>query len=89
METKPCCHYCEDRQHVKKNGVSRAHIQRYLCTACHKTFQVSYIYHAREAQIHQAIDKLLAEEKSNFFIACKLGIKLSMVNQHILAIDED
>ncbi|WP_159565510.1 IS1/IS1595 family N-terminal zinc-binding domain-containing protein [Budvicia diplopodorum] len=85
MEIKPnpCCHYCEDKNHVCKHGKSRSGMVRYLCKACNRSFQTTYIYQGNEADIHRLIQKLLAEGKSNVDIAGQLGIKLNVISRHI------
>lgn len=84
MEIKPCCHYCEDSQHVRKHGASRARIQRYFCKSCNKTFQTRYIYQGNEANIHHLIKKLLAEGLSHSAIALQLGVGGNVISRHIL-----
>ncbi|WP_159566057.1 IS1/IS1595 family N-terminal zinc-binding domain-containing protein [Budvicia diplopodorum] len=84
MEIKhnPCCHYCEDKNHIRRHGKSRAGIARYLCTACNRTFQTNYIYHSNEDEIHRLIKKLLDEGKSNFDMAAHLGVGLNVISRH-------
>lgn len=89
MEAKPCCHYCENTDHVRKHGTSRAQIQRYLCTACNRTFQTRYIYQGNESDIHRLIKKLLAEGVSHTEITKQLGISGNVISRSILIMAED
>ncbi|WP_425482149.1 transposase [Budvicia diplopodorum] len=89
MKIKPCCHYCGNSQHVRKHGVSRARIQRYLCMSCNQTFQVRYIYHSYESNVYQLIDKMLSEGQSHISIARQLGIDAILISRHVLNADID
>lgn len=84
MEIKPCCHYCEDSDHVRKHGSSRSRIQRYLCLTCNRTFQTRYIYQGNESDIHRLIKKWLSEGQNHSEIARHLGIKTDVISRHIL-----
>lgn len=84
MKFHPICHYCEEKNHIRKHGISRAGIQRYLCTACNRTFQTRYIYQGNESDIHHLIKKLLAEGLSHSAIALQLGVGGNVISRHIL-----
>ncbi|WP_428829273.1 transposase [Budvicia aquatica] len=43
MNIKPICLHCGNDD-VRKHGMARSKIQRYICLHCHKTFQKRYIY---------------------------------------------
>lgn len=88
MDVKPCCHYCENPDHVRKYGTSRAGIQRYLCTACNRTFQSRYIYQGNEADIHRLIRKRLDEGQTHSDIAKHLGIRIDVISRHILMLSD-
>ncbi len=89
MEIKLCCHYCENKNQIRKHGKSRAGIPRYQCLACKRTFQTRYIYQGNETDIHRLIEKRLADGKSHSNIASQLGIRLDIISRHILAVNKD
>lgn len=40
------CRYCSHHEQVRKHGVSNSGHQRYRCSDCKKTFQLTYTYNA-------------------------------------------
>ncbi|WP_071605921.1 IS1/IS1595 family N-terminal zinc-binding domain-containing protein [Budvicia aquatica] len=89
MEIKPCCHYCEEKTYVRRHGKSRAGIRRYLCVACHRTFQANYLYQGNESDIHRLIKKMWSEGKSNEEIARQLGVGLNVIGRHMFILTGD
>ncbi|WP_308460846.1 IS1-like element transposase, partial [Klebsiella pneumoniae] len=50
-----CCPSCSATQGMVRNGKSTAGHQRYLCSHCRKTWQLTFTYTASQPGTHQKI----------------------------------
>ncbi len=50
-----CCPSCSATEGVMRNGKSTAGHQRYLCSHCRKTWQLTFTYAASQPGTHQKI----------------------------------
>ncbi|HEK1094951.1 TPA: IS1 family transposase [Proteus mirabilis] len=73
------CPYCCSSKKVVCNGYTPTRIQRYLCSSCNKTFQLSFSQKASEPGVHQQIINMAKNGVSCRAIARTMGISLNTV----------
>ncbi len=57
-----CCPSCSATEGVMRNGKSTAGHQRYLCSHCRKTWQLTFTYAASQPGTHQKIIDMAMNE---------------------------
>ena len=53
------CRHCGQTQHVKRYGITRAGVQRYLCYDCGRTFVQTCTYKAHDPLVKEQINQIV------------------------------
>ncbi|MDK1848819.1 MULTISPECIES: IS1 family transposase [Klebsiella] len=77
-----CCPSCSATQGVVRNGKSTAGHQRYLCSHCRKTWQLTFTYTASQPGTHQKIIDMAMNGVGCRATARIMGIGLNTIFRH-------
>ncbi len=77
------CPSCSATQGVVRNGKSTAGHQRYLCSHCRKTWQLTFTYTASQPGTHQKIIDMAMNGFGCRATARIMGIGLNTIFRHL------
>ncbi|MBV7690854.1 hypothetical protein KV701_03635 [Limnobaculum sp. M2-1] len=80
------CHHCGRKNCVRRHGRARSGLQRYYCSGCGRTFQISYIYQGNEGNILRQIEALSEKGKTQMEICRSLGITAMVLDRYLYLI---
>ena len=81
-QTQVICNKCGSTKN-RKHGFAPNGIQRYWCRDCERVFQLEYVNHGSEPDIHERIIQLKMEGMGFRAIARTLKLSLPTVSKHL------
>ncbi|WP_407245925.1 IS1 family transposase [Klebsiella pneumoniae] len=78
-----CCPSCSATEGVMRNGKSTARHQRYLCSHCRKTWQLTFTYAASQPGTHQKIIDMAMNGVGCRATARLMGVGLNTILRHL------
>ncbi|WP_407260920.1 IS1 family transposase [Klebsiella pneumoniae] len=78
-----CCPSCSATEGVMRNGKSTAGHQRYLCSHCRKTWQLTFTYAASQPGTHQKIIDMAMNGVGCRATARLMGVGLNTILRHL------
>ena len=78
-----CCPSCSATEGVMRNDKSTAGHQRYLCSHCRKTWQLTFTYAASQPGTHQKIIDMAMNGVGCRATARLMGVGLNTILRHL------